>query len=147
MLRLLDLLFPKKVFHGDGGPYLTRYKLFSLGKKLIRIYFHVFHRSDEDRELHSHPWRWSVGLILKGGYREKRLVARLSVCEFLRNPGSFVFLRKTDFHRVTLLEKESWSLFIAGPEEGTWYFLDPRTDQKWQWEEFIKRKGLEPIKD
>lgn len=53
----------------DDGPLLTRYKLVQSAR--LNIYLHIFHRSDEDRELHDHPWTF-LSLILWRGYTEVR---------------------------------------------------------------------------
>lgn len=129
-----------KTFYGNSGPYLTRYKLLDLGKSFIRVYVNQFHRSDEDREFHSHPWDWSLALILRGGYMEYRPNEI-----FERRPGTLNFIRHDTFHRVELLEGESWSLFIAGPERFSWFFMDPETGERWPWRDFIRRKGLMPL--
>lgn len=81
----------------DGGdPYLTRHYLtphadwwrapfknadpwgLTLSESVLKlglpgVYPHWFHRGDNDRELHCHPWEWSASLILWGGYREQRI--------------------------------------------------------------------------
>lgn len=48
--------------------------------KGIGVYLHRFHRSDVDRELHSHPWAWSYSIILAGGYIEERRMPRECRC-------------------------------------------------------------------
>ena len=144
-MRLLDFLFHRTI-SGLDGPYLTKYRLLNLGKKFVRIYIHQFHRSDEDEELHSHPWKWAFSIVLKGGYiefREKPETDSAStlVTRTLR-PGSFNFIRDIDYHRVDLLEGEAWTLFIAGPETNSWFFLDPKTRTYTPWRAFVARKGL-----
>ena len=74
MRRLLHALNPLRrierlVINGrvNPTPLMTRYKL--LLTRWGNLYLHVFHRSDEDRELHDHPWGF-VSLILWGGYYE-----------------------------------------------------------------------------
>jgi hypothetical protein len=48
-------------------PYLTRWTILEIAGWSLKL--HRFHRSDEDRDLHDHPWTfWS--LILLGGYYE-----------------------------------------------------------------------------
>ena len=53
--------------------------------------------------------------------------------------GSLESLRRDDFHRVDLLERDSWSLFVAGPRVGSWGFADRRTGEFTPWREFIAR--------
>lgn len=66
-------LFTKKCIHAlndrgeDTGPYLTRWTILEISGWSLKL--HMFHRGDEDRDLHDHPWTfWS--LILRGGYWE-----------------------------------------------------------------------------
>lgn len=138
---------PQRTYAGVSGPYLTRYKLASLGKKLVRVYLNRFHRSDEDRELHSHPWKWAIVIVLKGGYVEERPMEGGNGPPFLtvnvsRKPGSIYIIRPDLFHRVDLREAESWSLFIAGPEvDGAlWYFFNTYRGSVIDWRTFIARK-------
>lgn len=146
--KLSDLFskVPSQTIFGNGGPYLTRYRLLDFGKRVARVYVHQFHRSDEDKELHSHPWQWGLALILRGGYTEFRAdnATRIVKCR-VRLPGSLVFLRHDTFHRVELLKEESWSLIVVGPVRHAWHFLDAITGEKTHWREFIRRKGLEPV--
>lgn len=57
----------KKIFNCFGQLYLVRRILWR--RPSFGIYFHVFHRSDEDRSLHCHPWPWG-SFILFPGYWE-----------------------------------------------------------------------------
>src|ERR1700692_2623605 len=55
----------------DGSPYLTRImfpRIFG-----VRVYLHHFHRPDNDRHLHNHPWKWTKSFVLCGSYTEERL--------------------------------------------------------------------------
>lgn len=140
--RLLEML-PMRTIFGRQGAYLTKYKLLDLGKERIRIYIHQFHRSDEDVETHSHPWDWAIALVLRGGYVETRDLGGYFRRRVLW-PGSFNLIQHNDFHRVELIESESWSLFIAGPERHDWCFLHPETRERWDWKAFISAKGLVP---
>lgn len=105
---------PKRVIYGLRGPYLTKYTIANFGKKYIRVYLHCIYH------LHNHPWKWAIVIILRGGYVEERLTGLVG-----RRPGSVVVLTHDTWHRIdTLCDKNSWSLFIAGPEKGAWHFLD-----------------------
>jgi hypothetical protein len=103
------------------------------------IYLHHFHRSDVDRELHNHPWRWAVSLILVGGYREERRVGNRVTYRFLR-PGMLNILTDKDFHRVDLVEKDAWSLFLTGPKIQGWGFWDRVTGRTTPRREFLREK-------
>lgn len=136
--------FPMNEIYGVNGKYLTRYTILSLSKKLVRVKIHQFHRGDEDQELHNHPWRWAVSLILRGRYVEQRGVPH-GLRSKSYGPGDINIITEETFHRVTLATDEVWTLFITGPEVSSWFFLDPFTKQMWPWKEFIRLKGLVPI--
>ena len=108
------------------------------------MFLHKFHRGDDDAELHNHPWTWAFALILSGGYIEER---RRGAMEgggpvFIREvrPFSLNLIHFDTFHRVELLEKDAWSLFVAGPREGGWSFWNRATGKLTPWREFIDRK-------
>jgi hypothetical protein len=149
------------IFDREGiSPYLSRYYLlgrphmpdgsdpideFGSPKKGaifpngIHVYLHKFHRSDQDVALHNHPWHWARSLILAGGYSEERRTADRQVTRTTKMPGSFVRIDADDYHRVDLLEKDSWSLFIAGPKKSSWNFWDRHTGEIVHWREYIAR--------
>ena len=110
----------------DGKPYLNRY--FAAGWNPFNrqsgpaIFLHQFVASDASDELHSHPWGWSLSVILVGGYREQRCDGdgHTLTQEFL--PGSVNVLEPTTRHRVDLLAEECWTLFLAGPYAQPWQF-------------------------
>ena len=143
MVRKLCLWLSKRLNHvtinvpdpvtGVKAPYLTRYYLFGKDRKWGNIYLHQFHDSDKGRELHSHPWLWSFGLILLGGYKEERRMSDDSVEAREVKPGSINYINNKIFHRVDLLEKDSWSLFFAGPRTSEWGFWNRDTKEYKDW--------------
>jgi hypothetical protein len=153
---------PRVIFDRAGGsPYLSRWYI--LGRPYMAdgsspidrfgnpkpeavfprglgVYLHRFHRSDDDFALHNHPWAWARALILAGGYSEERRESdHRTVRRHLRLPRDVVRIDADDFHRVDLLEEDSWSLFIAGPKSSSWGFWDRRTLEYVGWREFIGR--------
>lgn len=151
---------PPRVITGrKAGPYLTRYFLHRHGPATegmdhhegktprFGLYLHHFHRSDDAGALHSHPWKWAVSLVLKGGYSEERRrwlgkgpggpfstswVERRRV-----RPWSFNILRGSDFHRVDLNNGEAWTLFLVGPVVSSWGFWDRVTRAYTPWRKFL----------
>ena len=141
---LLGWALPHRVIDGaDGSPYLTRYTIVDLGSQIGRLYLHRFHRGDEDRELHSHPWR-AISLILSGGYREERLDRDGVVRVRSYAPGAVNTISPSTFHRVDLINNEAWTLIAVGPVVGSWGFWDRETDEFTPWREFIARKFARP---
>lgn len=147
MLGILDVLarnpedFQRQTLWGNSGRYLTKY-LLRKDRDGSKLLLHHFHRGDEDKELHSHPWS-GTSLILAGGYREYRL-ARGEVREIRYVEGDLVPLNKGLYHRVELLDKSCWTLLVHGPSSKTWDFLNVETGKKTPWKKFLKKKGLAP---
>lgn len=143
MIRKLCLWLSKRLNHitinvpdpvtGVKAPYLTRYYLFGKDRKWGNIYLHHFHDSDKGPELHNHPWEWSFGMILTGGYSEERRMPDDSVEAREVNPGSINYITSKIFHRVDLLEKDAWTLFFAGPRTNDWGFWDRNTKEYKDW--------------
>jgi len=109
----------------NGAPYLDRYFVSGYPRVVgaqASLYLHHFHASDASDQVHSHPWRWSMSLILSGGYREQRCLpdGQRVVREY--RPGDLNVLRADDRHRIDLLGPDCWTLFLAGPYEKPWDF-------------------------
>jgi len=63
--RLFQHLFPKReIVNCFGQKYLTRRYLFRSTR--LSIFLHTFHRSDEDRALHDHPWAFMTIPLWRG---------------------------------------------------------------------------------
>ena len=103
------------------------------------IYLHRFHRSDEDRALHNHPWRWALSLVLVGGYSEERRIGDRVVRRLVR-PLRFNWIGHDTYHRVDLIEDDAWSIFIVGPKVSSWEFWTRETGRLTPWREFIAAK-------
>lgn len=122
----------------DESLYLRKYLL--LGRSGgMRIHLHHFLRGDAALELHSHPWRLAVSLILAGGYVEERRVIDAVVGRVLK-PWSLNIIRASTFHRVDLLEHDCWTLFVSGPVVQTWGFWDRDTGVLTPWRLFTGRE-------
>ena len=138
-------LAPPKIYHGTTGPYLSRWTFLYRGEDRWRLCLHFFHRSDEDRDLHTHPWAWAAALQLAGGYREERRIAD-SVLPRDYPPGSLNIFVASTAHRVDLLDpRGSWSLLLMGPIVGSWGFVDPKTWSFTPWRDALRRKGIVPL--
>jgi hypothetical protein len=127
-LNWLGRVLPSRMIECEKGvPYLFRVKLIGFmpgGKRdsKFNLYLHRFYRDDLDRYPHSHPWTWSFSLILTGGYEEERLINGKIVTRFV-HPWTINILGPKDFHRVTSLNGEVWTLFFAGPKFADWGFM------------------------
>lgn len=105
--------------------YLTRYYYMNL-RPFARIVIHQFHRSDVDG-LHDHPWAFQQ-FILTGGYWETTQEGR-----FWREPGYHACRNSNFLHRIELDLKRAgedvWTVFMMGPKEKEWGFID--SDGSW----------------
>lgn len=133
-------------------PYLIRYYLLStrwlepifdalpvlrmlFGWMSFRLCLHNTLQSDQ-HGLHDHPWPWA-SYILEGGYWEATPHGR-----FWRAPGELRFRSASSFHRLELDPLKShrkgvWSLFLMGPRQKEWGFLD-RTGVWVPWGEYLR---------
>lgn len=110
--------FPGRDIHNqiDGSLYLRRIYL------LPFVYLHLIAQADADRHLHNHPWKWARSLILTGGYLEQRGASGSRFFGHWRRPWSWVRLNGNTYHRIALVERNTWTLFIAGPRVKSWGF-------------------------
>lgn len=117
---------PVRCIDIDGRPYLERYYVGSFGG--ITAYLHRFISSDDERNVHDHPWDWSAALILTGGYLEERVRALCTSYGWLSDfrrifPFRVNVIRGGDFHRITAPRPETWTLFMHGQKTKGWGFL------------------------
>lgn len=123
-------------------PYLFRSYLGLEDTDGIGGFLHEFVASDDNGELHCHPWAWSVSFILAGRYEEVRTRGRfwprenrqegeseyaaqldweprVRVC----GPGDRNIIGPDHFHQVNILTPSVHTLFIHGPRVQPWGFV------------------------
>ncbi len=139
-LQIVARLLPLREIRDEGGTlYLSRYRI--VGSMTGRhpwfpftAYLHRFHRPDQDRDLHNHPWPWAVSLVLVGGYREIRHVPGSVPSRLLNQPtlsrwltaGMLNVLHGNTFHRVAeLAPEETWTLFLVARKVQAWGYDVP----------------------
>jgi hypothetical protein len=105
------------VIETDSSPYITRIILPRLLGR--RPMIHWIHRADLDGDPHNHPWRRAWSLILSGGYREERP----GVPHRSYFSGDVNRISDVDFHRITSVLPDTWTLFVAGERSQSWGFL------------------------
>lgn len=176
--RLAKHLPLRVIGRGNGDAYLERYYLcgrapayFPVPVKarlqfLPTVFLHRFVCSDEDDELHNHPWDRSVSFILAGGYEEERRVPATTpvlhsygpVTKLVEHdvwkvivrrirPFTFNHIGVGDFHRVDLLEKDAWTIFVTGKKMQTWGFWDRYTGKFLQWREHLALRKHQQAND
>jgi hypothetical protein len=127
----------------DNKKYLTRYYLYRKPFAWMpSLYLHCFHSSDEDLDLHSHPWGQSISLILSGSYKEELFDKNNNVYSRVLKPGMFNLIQANKFHRIDLLDKEVWTLFLSGSKTQSWGFKNRESLEYIDWKEHEKRKTI-----
>lgn len=117
-----------------NGPYMVRYKIFRC--RWFKIFLHHILRSDEDPELHDHPWDF-ISLILWEGYHEV-LQGRTGATIRRVRCGAVVRHRAADAHRL-ILDRPAWTLVGVTGKKRTWGFYD--FDDRWMsYRDFFDRK-------
>ena len=96
-------------------PSRIRWRLFSC--PYFGIYLHRWFKPDPRQTPHNHPWPF-VSVILFGTYFEKRINGDRWV-------RWFNIVRRNDFHTVSKVASNTWSLMFVGRDHGTWGYLDP----------------------
>src|SRR5690242_14714107 len=71
--RIPDRRPPDVIIGGRDRPYMLRWFVIPRNR-FFNIYLHHFHRSDDDRALHDHPWL-NLSIILQGEYVEHTIEA------------------------------------------------------------------------
>jgi len=127
------------IYH-PRGLYMGRWWLFnpypaeSSGSKNrfpISIRIHHICLPDDARDMHDHPWNART-IILKGGYRENRLVNG-KVVRFWRTRGDTAKINFGEYHAIKYLSPGGvWTIFITGKYRGTWGFLVNGAKVQWR---------------
>jgi hypothetical protein len=118
---------PCRIIGINDNPYLERYyvgKLFG-----VTCYLHRFIRADADRDVHDHPWRLSVSVIVCGGYLEERVTCiepgGWRIKQRQMHPGKINIINQRAFHRIASAKPETWTLFFHTSRIKQWGFLQP----------------------
>jgi hypothetical protein len=95
---------------------------------IFNIYLHCFHRSDDDRALHDHPWLFNASILVSGHYMEHTPGGK-----FLRQAGEVHLRGPVATHRIELIGKQRVvTLFITGPWIRPWGFYCPKGWRHWK---------------
>lgn len=105
----------------DNSPYITRTLLPRLGNH--RPMIHRIWREDADEYMHNHPWKTAFFMIASGGYTEERLTPSGKIQRRRLDPGDINQLHCGDFHRVTDVDPNTWTVSLIGERVQNWGFL------------------------
>ena len=119
---------PIKMITSSSGPYLERY--FLLEENGCFAYLHRFVNEDaRDEGVHDHPWNVAYSQVLHGGYKQQVNVGEViegqavELAEAHIQTGDYNLIKGTDFHKITQVENETWTLFAHTEWCRPWGFL------------------------
>jgi hypothetical protein len=87
------------------------------------LFLHHFLASDPSNEVHSHPWGFGVSLLLVGGYVEDRCDEGGHHTVNTFQPGTVNVILASTRHRITLLDRDCWTLFLCSGVVNEWQFF------------------------
>lgn len=99
----------------EGTPYLERItlKTYDDGSK---DYLHIIYKSDDDRDMHDHPWMFHSRII------HGRYINHMKTGSVTYGQGQTLSMRAEDAHRLELLDGPVVTLVHRGPKIRTWGF-------------------------
>ena len=126
--RLIDggHLIPRRVItepcYPEGGPLFTRFYLFQC--PFFALYVHHFHRSDNDRHVHDHPWSFVTWLLSSGYWEhvpELPMFPAGTQVRFWRRRFS-VLWRPAEWQHWVEIERPVWTLVLRLRKRREWGF-------------------------
>ena len=111
-----------EIRHGDE---LHMRRHFVTNSKQMSIRFHHIVRSDDDRDLHDHPWDYA-SLLIDGTLIE---VTPDDTVEY--TAPALIVHRAEDLHRIVLPAGPVWTYVTTGPLVRKWGFLTERGWVPW----------------
>lgn len=117
---------PCRLINSESGRYLERYYLGRLFG--LTFYLHRFVDGDGDRQMHDHPFGWSLALVLRGMYIERimrHMDPRRGVRyrERFRRAGQLNLITAGKFHQILRTKPNTWTLFMHTDRVKGWGFL------------------------
>ena len=113
---------PFHIKRPDGSTYMGRWWLLKWGERLRNVLpairLHHLADRDRDRHLHDHPWDFRT-FVLTGGYTEELITG--DHVDLLA--GQTSGKRAQDFHRITEVQSNTWTLFVTWRWRNDWGFL------------------------
>lgn len=115
---------PDFIIGGGEKPYLKRWYMIPRNS-LAGVYLHQFLRDDDDRALHDHPYAFNCSVLLEGEYIEHTIERGGIHIRDHRKAGDWKFRFGPAPHRIELVGKSCWTLFLTGPRTRNWGFHCP----------------------
>ena len=107
-----SLFLVKEIKSKMGEVHFRRYRL--IQTKWFAVYIHQILRSDQDRDMHDHPWNFT-SVILEGAYREAFSYPPLFDKVYVRDyySGDVIEHKAEDAHKLTLVSDQVWTPSIC----------------------------------
>ena len=130
-------LFRHDITNGGNAPYMLRWVLQT---RWFSIRIHKILASDQERDLHDHPWNFT-SVMLSGFYAE--------VSPEYPNGRIYsapcIIRRRADYPHRLILCAPVWTLVFSGPKIRDWGFLTEKGWIPWQrYEHEIKSENHKP---
>ena len=124
LIRKLFLI--KEIISRSGVVHFRRYRL--LSTPWFNIYIHNILKSDEDSDMHDHPFDFT-SVILSGAYYENFATPpEFEINSKAYYAGDVIEHKAEDVHKITLLSKEVWTLVFTSGRNRMWGY---HTDRGW----------------
>lgn len=104
----------KEIRSKEGVLHFKRWRLFSC--PWFNIYIHRIYKSDEDKDPHNHPWKFT-SLVLGGSYQETDKDGNLTT---VRKIGSIHTLELEEYHKLTVLKPATTLVLTGGRKPELW---------------------------
>jgi hypothetical protein len=119
-----SLFLVKEIKSKMGEVHFRRYRL--IQTKWFAVYIHQILRSDQDRDMHDHPWNFT-SVILEGAYREASSYPPLFDKVYVRDyySGDVIEHKAEDAHKLTLVSDQVWTLVFVSGRERVWGYQTP----------------------
>jgi hypothetical protein len=119
-----SLLLVKEIKSKQGEVHFRRYRL--LQTPWFAIYIHHILISDQDKDMHDHPWNFT-SVILEGAYREVSSYPSNFDKIYVRDyySGDVIEHQAQDAHKITLVSDEVWTLVFTSGRVREWGYQTP----------------------
>lgn len=114
----------KEIVSKYGQIHFRRFRL--LQTPWFAIYIHQILKSDEDQDMHDHPWNFT-SVILEGSYMEACKIAPDFDSIHYRTyySGDVIEHKAEDAHKLTLKSQEVWTLVLVSGRTRYWGYQTP----------------------
>lgn len=116
---LRKLFLVREIVSRKGVVHFQRYRVIST--PWFKIYLHRILESDQDKDLHSHPWDFK-SLVIKGSYKEYYAIGPYwgLVKERTFKPFQVNSYDHNNVHKIEVMNGPVWTLFFTNGRLYEW---------------------------